>query len=70
MLKIKLFVKLNEWKGINFLSGVKKWEKFERTTVVVFNFLFIESSDKKEINKVDASKHNSKREDKPIFSIT
>ena len=59
---IKPFIDQYNWEGIDFLSGIKDWKKFERNNkTIVLNTLSIPHN-KKTINLANKSKYNRKNE--------
>ena len=61
--KIHSFIDKYNWKDINFPTGIRDWEKFERNNRnIALNILYVPPSTE-EINIAYKSKYNRKRKD-------
>ena len=65
VIKIKLFVNIYNWKGINFLSKRDAWKKFEKKSLTIaFNVLYAK---KEKLYPDHVSKHNSNCEKQVVL---
>ena len=64
---IKPFIDQYNWKGIDFLAGIKDWKKFEKNnTTIALNIIYV-SHNTKTINLAFKSKYNRKRKNKVVL---
>ena len=64
--KLKPYINMYNWEGINFPAGSNEWQKFEQNNNTITLVLYVKHNTKK-ISVVYRSKHNNKRKKQVIL---